>query len=35
MHTLPVTESQLILSKLISSVVWMLAAASWVFSPLR
>lgn len=27
MHTLPVTESQLILSKLISSVVWMLCVS--------
>ena len=27
MHTLPVTESQLILSKLISSVVWMLCSS--------
>ena len=39
MHTLPVTESQLILSKLISSVVWMLstttasAARHWWATP--
>lgn len=35
MHTLPVTETQLILSKLITSMVWCCAAAWWASSASR